>query len=495
MSLPRIAWRPLAFLLVAVGAILTAVSGRYGFHRDELYFVVAGRHLAAGYVDQPPLTPLLARMSTTVFGTTPAGLRVVATLATMASVLVVALIARELGGGRQVQVLAGICAAASAYPAVVGHMVSTGTFDLLGCLVISWLVLRTLRTRDGRWWLVVGAVAGVTLLNKDLVLVLLAAVAVGILVVGPRDALRTWWLPAGVVVALLVASPNLVWQAAHGWPQLTVAAGISADDGTDNRIQFVPQQLVYLSPLFVPVWICGLVRLWRDHAVRWARAFGLAYPVASAMVLVIGGKSYYVIPMLLVPLAAGIEPALCWFRGGRSRTRHALGLVGLTLAAVATAFIALPLLPPQLLGPSAVLAMNKETGEQVGWPRFTAAVARGWRQIPVGQRATAVIVASNYGEAAAIALYGPRLGLPRPYSGHMSFADWGRPPDASTGPVLVVHQDGDRIPPSQFTGCRTVARNDNGAGVDNEEQGAVVSLCTAPARRWSQLWPELRRYY
>lgn len=495
MRLHRIAWRPLAFLLAAVGAILTAVSERYGFHRDELYFVVAGRHPAAGYVDQPPLTPLLARLSTTVFGTTPVGLRVVATLATMASVLVVALIARELGGGRQVQVLAGVCAAASAYVAVVGHMVSTATFDLLGCLTVSWLILRTLRTGDRRWWLAVGAVAGVTLLNKDLVLVQLVAVAVGVLAVGPRNALRTWWLPAGVVVALLVASPNLVWQATHGWPQLTVATGISADDGVDNRIQFVPQQLVYLSPLFVPAWVAGLVRLWRDYAVRWARSFGLAYPVASAVVLVIGGKSYYVIPLLLVLLAAGIEPVLCWFRRGRSRTRQTLGVVGLTLAAVVTAFIALPLLPPRLLGPSGILAVNKESGEQVGWPRFVATVAHGWREIPAGQRHTAVIVTSNYGEAGAIALYGPRLGLPQPYSGHMSFADWGPPPETATGPVLVVRQAGDPVPPSHFTGCRTVARNDNGVGVDNEEQGALVSLCARPARPWPVLWPELTRYY
>lgn len=139
--------------------------------------------------------------------------------------------------------------------------------------------------------------------------------------------------------------------------------------------------------------------------------------------------------------------------------------------------------------------MNKEQGEQVGWPRLVAATASAWGEIPVGQRDRAVVFAANYGEAGAIARYGPEHGLPRPYSGHMSFASLGPPPDAMDGPVVVVTQAGDRALDPFFVGCRPVVRNDNGAGVPNEEQGAVVALCTRPAAPWSRLWPDLVHLY
>ncbi|MGH3906055.1 MAG: glycosyltransferase family 39 protein [Pseudonocardiaceae bacterium] len=175
---------------------------------------------------------------------------------------------------------------------MVTHMVSTASTDLLVWTVVALLVLRVLRTGDGRWWLVIGAAVGVGLLNKWLVLLLVAAVGASVLAVGPRRVLRSGWLAAGVGVALLLAAPTLVWQADHGWPQLTVATGISAEEGTENRVLFVPQQLVYLSPLLVPVWVAGLVRLWRDPQLRWARGFALVYPVLCAEILLLGDRSH-----------------------------------------------------------------------------------------------------------------------------------------------------------------------------------------------------------
>lgn len=487
------AWRPAVVVAAVVATVLTVFSARYGFHRDELYFVVAGQHPAAGYVDQPPLTPLIARLSIAVFGETPAGLRVPATLATVATILVVTLIAREFGGGRAAQVLAAACTAVATYVVVVGHMLSTATFDLLLWSVACLFVLRVLRTGDGRWWLAVGAAVGVGLLNKYLVLLLVAGLAIAILAAGPRRVLLTWWLPAGIVLALLVASPNLVWQATHGWPQLTVATGISADDGFENRVMFVPEQLIYLSPGFVPVWLAGIVRLFRDRTLRWARPMAVAYLVGCLLTVLLGGKSYYVLPLLVVLLAAGAPPTVDWLRRGRVPLRRALaGFIGVTSLA-ATAVIALPTLPPSALRDPGLLSANKEAGEQYGWEAFVATVARGWQQVPAPDRDRAVIVTDNYGEAGAIWVYGARHGLPRPYSGHMSFADWRRPPDTATGPVLVVHQATDSDLAPYFTGCRTVAHHE--VDVDNEEQGAVVSLCERPRTGWAQLWPRLRHYY
>ncbi|MFD8073184.1 glycosyltransferase family 39 protein [Streptomyces sp. NPDC059718] len=475
---------PVLAVAAAVAAVLTALSGRYGFHRDELYFLVAGDHLAWGYVDQPPLTPLAARLSTAVFGETPAGLRVVATLACAATVVIVALVARELGGGRPAQVLAAVCTAVSGFVLAVGHLVSTATFDVLAWVVVCWILLRLLRTGDGRLWLAVGAALGVGLENKYLVALLAVALLAALLATGPQDVLRGWWPVAGAAVALAVALPGLWWQAAHGWPQLTVAGGISADDGAENRVLFVPQQILFLSPVFVPVWIAGGLRLWRDPALRWARAFAPAYVLLAVLVVASGGKPYYCLPLLLVLLAAGCVTSV-------SRPRAMWPAVAVT--AVISALISLPVLPPR--GVAVVNAVNKEQGEQIGWPQLADAVAGVWSDVPAEDRSRAVVLAQNYGEAGALAHYGPARGLPAPYSAHMSFADWGPPPDSATGPVLLVRQEDADGVERHFTGCRQVGRVDNGQHVDNEEQHAAIVLCTGPDEPWSRLWPSLRHYY
>ncbi|NGO06439.1 glycosyltransferase family 39 protein [Streptomyces sp. HC44] len=486
---PRLATVPVACLAVGFAALLTALSGRYGYHRDELYFLAAGDHLAWGYVDQPPLTPLIARAATALFGDSTVGLRVAATLAFMAVIFVVALLARELGGDRRTQMLAAGLAGLGAQPLAVGHMVSTATFDLLAWLVICWLVLRLLRTGDGRWWPAIGLCVGIGLLNKYLVALLVVALLTAVLAVGPRRVLRTPWLLVGAAVALAVAAPNLWWQADHDWPQWTVAEGINSDDGTENRILFLPEQLIYLSPLFVPVWVAGWLRLWRDPALRWARATAVAYPLLCVLVLGLGGKGYYALPLLIVLLVAGCEPVLAWTR----RHGRTWFVVAVVLTSAINAMVTLPVLPQSAL--AVPMALNKEQGEQVGWPALADAAREGWSQIPADDQARAVIFTQNYGEAGALDRYGPARGLPRPYSGHMSYADWGPPPDSADGAVLLVRQEDARAIERYFTGCRQVARVDNGHGVENEEQDAAIVLCSGTTEPWSRLWPSLRHYY
>lgn len=491
-SLPAFAVTPVACVAAAAAVVLTALAGRYGFHRDELYFLRAAEHPAWGYVDQPPLTPMIAKVSTALFGDTPMGLRVASTVAAVATIVLIAAIARECGAGRRGQLIAACSAAVSGMLLVVSHMVSTATFDLSAWVALGWLVLRTLRTRDGRWWLVIGPVAGLALLNKYLVVLLFIAVLVGLSAVGPRSVLRSRWLPVGVLLALIVAGPNLWWQAAHGWPQLTVASGISADDGAENRVMFVPLQLLQLSPFLVPVWVAGLVRLWRDPSVQWAKAIAVAYPVLCVLVLLLGGKPYYALPLLMVVMAAGAESVAAWStRGGRGRP-WLLG-TAFAAAAVTSAVVALPLLPPSALAvPNAI---NREQGEQVGWPALVEATAEGWAQIPAERRDRAVIFTQNYGQAGAIDRYGDAYDLPKAYSGHMSYADWGPPPPEADGAVLLVHQEGDTGFERWFTGCRQVARVDNGFGVDNEEQNAAIVLCSGTAEPWAELWSRLRHFY
>jgi hypothetical protein len=468
--MPSVAVRGIAAVIAVQAVILTALSGRYGFHRDELYFRAAGRRLDWGYVDQPPLTPVLARLFS--FGDSPVSLRITATLIGAAIVLVVALTARELGAGHAAQVLAASATALSIFVLAVSHMLSTASVDTLLWTVAGFFVIRLLRTRDGRWWIAIGAAVGVALTNKWLIPLLILALGVSLVAVGPRQVLRTWWLVAGVAVALVISAPVVIWQAAHDFPLLTVARGISNTDGAENRVLFIPLQLMYLSPVLVPVLVAGFLALWRDHHFR---AVAVSYPVLCAVTLAMGGKSYYTIPTLLLLLAAGVEPAWRWTLRHRMLAAGA-ALVGAAMSIVGT----LPVLPVSALPP--LLAVNKEQGEQVGWREFTASVARAYRHADPG----AVIFTRNYGQAGAVERYGPELGLPQPYSGHMSYADWGPPPDSETAQVVVVGR-----PPPVFTNCHAVVTHR--AVIPNEEDGTEISVCDPVS--WSQVWPQLRRFY
>jgi hypothetical protein len=365
-------------------------------------------------------------------------------------------------------------------------MLSTTTVDLLVWTALAVVGLRLTRTGDGRWWLAAGLVVGIGLENKWLVLLPCAGWLVGLLAVGPREVLRSRWLPVGVLVAAAVAAPAVIWQAAHGWPLLTLASGISGSDGPENRLLFVPLQLVQLSPVLVPVFVAGALRVWRDPDLRWARAAVLVYPMVAVAVLALGGKPYYALPPLLVLLAAGAQPTVAWLARG-SAVRRTWTAVAAAVGIAMSAVIGLPTLPPDRLDP--VLAINQEAGEQVGWPEFVRTVEVAWNVLPPSQRADAVIFTSNYGQAGAIDRYGPEHDLPGAWSGHMSYADWGPPPESATGALLVV---GEAV--GRFDGCYPLAVHRDPQGVDNDENGTVISRCPPPAS-WAAVWPSLRHGY
>ncbi|RZU30399.1 glycosyltransferase family 39 protein [Blastococcus saxobsidens] len=485
------ATRPATSALLALGAALAvallALAGRYGYHRDELYFLRAGSEPAAGYVDQPPFTPIVAAAMDALAPGSLVALRLPSALAAGAVVVLTGLLAREFGGGRTAQLFAAACMAVSSVLLAVGHLLSTTTFDLLFWTLLSWLLVRAVRD-GGRTWLLVGGVAGLALQNKLHPAFLLGAVVLGLLAVGPRRVLGSPWPWAGGLVALLVWAPNLVWQARNDWPQLALADAIAAgSSGTSEPwYLFVPFQLVLVGPLLFPVWMAGWWRLARDRQLRTWGCFAVAYAVLALLFLVTGGKPYYLAGLYPLLLAAGADPALRWARRFGARARTVL-LSALALSLVVSAVLMLPVLPVRWLASTPVPAVNYDAGETVGWPRFAAAVEQAHGRLPDGDRA--VVLTGNYGQAGAVDRYAPELGPA--YSGHNSYWTWGPPPEEATAAVVVG------LPREQlerwFGSVRAAGRIDNGVGLDNEEQGTTVWLATERQVPWSQIWSELRR--
>jgi hypothetical protein len=480
--------RPALLLGLVVVAVHVAVSGRYGYHRDELYYVVGGQHPAAGYVDHPPVVPLLARLVTAVVGDHLWPLRLVAGAAHAAVVVVTGLLARELGGRRWAIGAAALFASTAPFLVAVGSLFQTVILEQLLASLVLLLLVRLLKGGDERWWLAVGGLLGLALETKWTIGLLVACLAAGFVILQPlRSHLRSAWLWGGALVAVLVWSPNLLWQAANGWPTLEFASNNNSnvqDDG--GRVMFVVEQVLLPGPLAVPVLVAGLVWLWRNPP--W-RVFALATGLLLGGLLVVGGKSYYVALVYPVVFAAGAVSAEGWATTARRR--------GLVIGALASGLVVLPAMAP--VAPQAVYrdvfhAVNEEMGEQFGWPELADQVAAAYADLPSDERAGARIVTASYGEAAALDLYGPARGIPEGavLSGHNSYHHWW-PDGEPSGVVIFV-----RYPPGAVARhcgeVEQVGTVTNDWGMDNEVAGSPIVLCRDLRSAPENLREGLRHY-
>jgi hypothetical protein len=409
---------------------------------------------------------------------------------TTLSVVFVILIAVEMGASRRARLIAALTMSTSAVVLMAGHLLMTNTTDFFFAALMSWLLARYLRTRTAWLLLLIGVVLGVGLLNKTLLAFLALAFVIGLLIAGPRSVLRSRWLIGGALAAVIIAAPNLIWQAANGFPQLDMANAIQGRVVAGGRFGIIPFQLVLISPLLVPIWVAGLVRLLRRNPFQ---AFGVAYVALAIELLVLGGNGFYLAGAYPALMAAGAIATDRWLTtvvrrrvlvGTFSGSAILVGLAGLPLIP-ATALAGVPLVHYLDFG---------GTREQLGWPELTAEVASVYAGLPAGERSRAVIVTRNYGEAGALERFGAQYGLPKVYSGHNAYAGWGRPPEGAD--VVIVLGSQRNGLPLDWVGanCQSagiVARSNNHAGLKNAEANRPIWLCRGLDHSWDQIWPTL----
>jgi hypothetical protein len=486
--------------VIAVGgivfALLMALSTRYGFHRDELYFLAGGQHLQASYVDQPVLTPLLAWVSAKLFGVSLLGLRVWPALAAWGTVVVSGLTAREFGGGRRAQLLAAVAVATMPALLAIDHLAGPTAFDVLAWASLALIVARIGRTGDCRWWLAAGMVLGLGLANKHSVGFFALAVFVGALLSGGRKLVLNRWFLAGAAIAAAFTIPDIWWQAQHQWATVAMTQALNRENGGFGNIgNWVIGQLIMTAVVMAWVWVAGQRFLWRSGRPLWkalAWAYGLLFVFFA---LTTGAKIYYLAGAYVYLLAAGAVAVDGWLAARPGRLRNLL--LSTALATAVALPIVLPVLPPADIGWT--YKTNQSLGESIGWPQLVSTVRAAWTSLPPRQRASAVIFAANYGEAGAINELGRGTGLPEAVSGHNTFWWWG-PGNPRATTVLAVMPGpldgtGDGAYLRQFfTSVRAVATLSNPYGIHNQEWDGHVYLCTGPRHPWPQLWPLLRQY-
>src|SRR6267378_5632194 len=470
----------LVLLAAACFVLHLATNGQYGFHRDELQTLDDARHLDWGFVVYPPIVPLLARLELILFGTSLAGFRVLAAVAVSAAMVIAGLMAKELGGGRREQLLAAIATGIAPVSLAQGAVFQYVSFDYLWCVLLTYFLLRLLKTEDARWWLAIGA-------------------CVAILLTPARRYLWSAWFWAGVAVSLLIFLPNLAWQAQHHFISLDFLKHIHVRDVSQGRTRgFLLQQFwLCVNPATLPLVFLGLWFYFVREEGRRYRALGWTYIATLALFMVAKARFYYMAPMYPVLIAGGSVLWGHWVRSLRpAGARAAEGVLwaGMLIGAAIFAPIVMPVAPIGSVLWNFTSKMHDQFREEIGWTDLAQTVARVYESIPTEERAHTGILTGNYGEGGALNLYGPAYGLPRAMAGTNSF--WYRgytepPPET----VIVAGFDLDEAK-ELFTSCSVAAKNTNRYNVVNEESRdhPDILVCRNLRQSWPEFWRKFRRF-
>jgi hypothetical protein len=495
---------PLLFAVLKFVLHALAIT-RYGWFRDELYYIACSRHLAWGYVDQPPLSIALLALSRVVLGESLIALRALPALAGAATVITTGLIVRAIGGGRFAQAIACLCVVVAPVYLLVDHYFSMNVFDELFWALSVLLLIRALEHPRLSSWLALGVCLGLGLLNKTSLLWFAGALGVGLLLTPARRQLRTPapWL--ALALTALIFAPHVVWQIHHGWPTLEFMRNATGSKMVRTSFgEFWIQQILVMSPITFPVWLIGFG--WLIASRRW-RILGIIYAGVAAL-LVAGGSSrpnYLTVayPPLLAAGAVAIESFTA--RRAAAAWRFAVAAV-LLMGSAPVVPLGLPFLPVDtLISYQKALGFRPKAQERTresdlaqpladmfGWEDLTRRVARVYQRLSPAERESCAIYGSNYGEAAAIDFFGPRYGLPPAISGHNNYWLWGT--HGATGAVMILiggsrddpHRDFSSVELADTTDCPHCMPYEN---------GAPIFLCRGLNQPLARRWPEVRSYH
>jgi 4-amino-4-deoxy-L-arabinose transferase-like glycosyltransferase len=439
--------RPGWLLALAALALHLSVGRGYGYFRDELYFIVCGQHPDWGYVDQPPLIPLIAAASYRLFPGSVPIMRLVPALAHAATIVLTAATARRLGGGRWAQALAGLCVLTGGVYLGLGTLLSTDAFQSLSWLFCAYALIRVIRDGDKRWWLAIGVVAGLALLSKYMIAFWLAALGVGLVATPARRSLAHPYVYLAAAIAGLIVLPNLLWQADHDWPFLAIGRVAAEHKNLAlSPLRFLGAEADTLNYATAPVWLAGLAAfaLWRRFADL--RLYAIAFAVLIAAMIVMHAKPYYPVGAYPILFAGGAVALEAWIslvavRAALAAAIALLGLVGLPFA--------VPILPierfaayqawlgvaPQALEHQQIGRLPQYYADMFGWPELAALVGQAYQSLPPEEQAKAVFLGNNYGETAAVDVLGAPWHLPPSISPHNNYFLWG--PRGHDGKVVI----------------------------------------------------------
>jgi hypothetical protein len=457
----------LSLLLGLSGSVLLVhllLSGRYGYFRDELYFLDCGRNLAWGYVDMAPMIALISRIALLLGGSLQV-LRTIAGIGGAGIVALTMLIAWRLGGDRFAQGFAGLCAAVAPMYLATASLMTMNVFEAwywMGCV---YVLLRIIQTGNSRLWIWFGVIAGLGIMNKHSTLFFGLALVAGLILTPQRREFAKPWIWIGGVVAGLIFLPNVIWQVQHHFPTLEDLHNVAAS-GKNVVLgpgQFIGQQILVFHPVISLVWMMGLWFLLLGRGTKY-RVLGWIYLTLLVLFIVLHGKDYYLAPAYPMLFAGGAVAIEDWLSRGRVTAGKPWPKIAMaSVALTAGAHIAPAVLPE---------------------------VAGFYNSLPPDERRNTAILAGNYGEAGAIDMFGPKYGLPTALSGHQNHYYWGTL--GFTGDNLITIQYGPR-----YLGeiCNSVEKiGDHYHPWGMAEENHAIYFCRGLKKPLAEIWEDQKHW-
>jgi hypothetical protein len=493
-------------LVMQVGATIYTAHIGYGYFRDEMYYIMCGRFLDWGYVDQSPMVALQARLATMLFGKSLVGLRFFSALAGAVRVFLTGLIAWSLGGRRSAQALAMLAVVVA--PCYIGGdgYLSMNSFESIfwmGCiLTVIWIV----RGASPKWWLLVGILGGFGLENKPSMTFFLIALVFGLLVTPERRLLWNRWFAAAIALTILLALPNLLWQIHHHWPtwEFLRNGRLEHKNLTVGPLPFILGQITTLHPLNVFVWGAGLVWLFASPRAKGFRWIGATYLFFLALMMALHAKDYYLVPIYPMLFAAG---GLAW-EGTSEKSKARVWRISAraVVLVITTAIIfpmASPVLPPeQWLRYTQALHLRSRPQEKYatgplpqfyadrfGWQEMVDQITRIYNSLSPEDKAKVGIYCSNYGEASAVNFLGANL--PFAVSGQNNYFLWG--PHGYSGEVMIIVSDATLEEVRQtYASAEIAGEMDHPYSMGFEHRH--IFLARSRKANFSAEWPDFKHY-
>lgn len=493
--------------IAAVKLLVHLFAGRhYGYFVDELYYIACSHHLDWGYVDQAPLIALAAKISGTLFGESLPAIRFFPALAGAALVFLTGLVARELGAQLFGQALAVLAVLLAPGFLATDNFLSMNAFEPLFWTGCACVLIRIIKTGNPKLWMWFGLLAGIGLENKHSMLIFGAGLILGLLLTPERRFVRSPWFWIAGLLAFLLFLPNLLWNIRHHFPFLELQANIrrSGRNVDLSLAQFFGEQVLTMLPLSVPIWLAGLWHYLFTKEGKPFRGLGWAWLFATAVILALNPRVYYLWPAFPVLFAAGAVRWELWLaRPNMQWVKFAYPVLMLTMG-VMLAPLAIPVLPVEIyirytkalhleqprvethkLGP-----LPQIFADQFGWEEMTAVVARAFNNLPPDVRASTAIFGQNYGQAGAIDLFGEKYGLPKAISGHQTYFLWG--PRDYTGESMIVMDDRKERLEANFTSVEKVGEVFHPYSMPYEHFD--VFYCRGLKQPLKEFWPKVKNW-